>query len=175
MEKFLILTCFLLSALQACASTRPPWVASLRAYANSLGCAVEVDPANHFEVDLDDDGQREVIALFQLDPGCYGGTGTRYSFLAVLEDTAGTGKHYHVRADMSAPGSPMVRFPRWIDRIRLNEQGRFWFVGRDRPGGDPLAEEVPAEGPFTLQNMPVTIPLDESVTFTEYYWKNGPE
>jgi len=176
MKKYLALAGCLLLVHPVFAADLPPWVAPLKAYANSLGCSIDVNPANHFKADLNDDGQAEIVALFQADLGCFRGTGTSRSLLAVLEDSAGQGRDYHVRADMSAPGIPMLGFPRWIERIRLNKEsrfGQFWLTGREQPDGDPLADEVPVEGPFTLQSFPVSVPSGDGETFTQYCWTNG--
>jgi len=110
----------------------------LRAYAETLGCDFSMNRKNIVEIDIDkvEEGEKEFVALFNLDVGCLGGSGTGRSHLAVLKyrdifhkDTI------YVSAEMSEPGISSYGFPRFMDRLFI-KNGQLWYSGRVHREGD---------------------------------------
>lgn len=110
----------------------------LHDYAETLGCDFSMNRKNIVEIDIDKDeeGEKEFVALFNLDVGCLGGSGTGKSHIAVLKYRDVFHKDtIYVRAEMSEPSIASYGFPRFVDRLFIKE-GQLWYSGRVHREGD---------------------------------------
>lgn len=143
----------------------------LRAYAETLGCDFSMNRKNIVEIDIDKDeeGGKEFVALFNLDVGCLGGSGTGKSNIAVLKYRDIFHKEtIYVRSEMSEPSITSYGFPRFIDRLFI-KNGQLWYSGRVHREGD--ANNFPTT---TVQARAMLIkkevPLSPSSIFQMFYW-----
>lgn len=126
-----LLLCACLAGISTGADTRAPVEkikAVLGSYASAFGCIVRLEDANIQAYDIDGDGNMEFIVLFDIDPGCSGGTAMHRSVLAVLE--RGTQGQVFVRPKQSFPAAPLEGFVQNMDRIFV-EDGQLWYEGKD--------------------------------------------
>ncbi len=99
----------------------------VKAYAGSIGCLMRFDPQNIVEYDVDNDGQKEIVVLFGVDPGCSGGSAMYHTALAVIEcDTKG---RLFVRTSQSFPKTQPEGLPQYTERIFLRS-GQLMFSGK---------------------------------------------
>ena len=98
---------------------------TVRAYAEGVGCNFEMDAKNIVAYDVDGDGNPEVIALFSVDKGCMGGSGTTANDLVVLAVGGPRVDQFFVEPKLSQ----FVGLPRFIDRIYV-KKSQLWFDGK---------------------------------------------
>ena len=140
-------------------------------YANTVGCAFEMDRKNIVEIDIDGSGN-VFIALFVNDDNCSGGSGSWSSKLAVLEQVNENPKNgrIYIRPEMTMPVISGIGLPRFIDRIFIKD-GQLWFAGRihaDKDGNN--FPTIPVEAQVKLLRS--VVQLDEKNKRTIYYWQS---
>lgn len=110
----------------------------LRAYAESIGCDFSMTRKNIVEIDIDQDKyqDKEFVALFNVDAGCAGGSGTGKSSFAVLKYRDIFHKDMiYVLPELSEPSIKSYGFPRLIDRLYI-KNGQLWYGGKTYKDGD---------------------------------------
>jgi len=141
---------------------------SVRAYAEAIGCNFEMDAKNIVAFDVDGDGSPEVIALFTVDRGCKGGSGTTANDLAVL--TAGGPRVDQFFVDPKL--SHFFGLPRFIDRIYV-KKGQLWFDGKKAAEGDlHNFPSLRVSSPLKLVTTDVPLPNGTGRSVRHYYWRS---
>lgn len=140
----------------------------LSVYANSVGCAFEMDRKNIVKKDIYGDGEPVFVALFVNDDDCSGGSGSWSSKLAILDQHNGG---IYVRPDMTMPLISSSGLPRFIDRIFIKNR-QLWFAGRihaDKDGNNFPTIHVQAQ----LQFIHTAVQTDAKHNDVEDYWKSS--
>lgn len=171
-HKIIFEICFLLISLPALALPqeipRAKIEKVLNAYANSVGCAFEMDRKNIVKMDIYGDGEPVFVALFVNDDDCSGGSGSWSSKLAILGQHNGG---IYVRPEMTMPLISSRGLPRFIDRIFI-KNGQLWFAGRihtDKDGNNFPTIPVQAQ----LQFIHTAVQTDAKHNDVEDYWKSS--
>lgn len=146
----------------------------LRNYAETLGCDFSMNKKNIVEIDIDQDEyqEKEFVALFNLDAGCAGGSGTGKSNFAVLKyRDIFHKKLIYVRSDLSEPSISSYGFPRFIDRLFI-KNGQLWYSGRIHKKNDANNSPTSSvQAQFNLVKNEMTISPKQ--TATVYYWRSS--
>lgn len=106
---------------------------TVRAYADSIGCAVAFEPRNVVRWRGQPEGVH-YLALIAIDSGCAGGSRSWGSIFIAIHEGA-YGKLYVLPA-YSHSGVISGRFPQAIDSI-ISNNGEVRFSGRVAQGNDP--------------------------------------
>ncbi len=146
----------------------------LRTYANTIGCDFSMNRKNIVEIDIDksEDEEKEFVALFNIDAGCLGGSGTGKSSIAVLKYRDIFHKdEIYVRAELSEPSVASYGFPRLIDHIFV-KNGQLWYTGKINKKGD--ANNLPT---FTVQAKLKLVKKETSIDNHKltnlFYWQSS--
>lgn len=144
---------------------------ALKAYSAGIGCNFGFNPKDVVEFDVDTDGIKDFVAIFDIDAGCAGGTSTTRSSLAVLKYSNEIRMdELYVAPDMSQPSIPAFGLPRFIDRIFIKGK-ELWFAGRmhsERDGNN--FPSIPVKSRVSLAKA--LVPIDSKRKFAFYYWKS---
>lgn len=146
----------------------------LRAYADTVGCDFSMNRKNIVEIDIDksEDEEKEFVALFNIDAGCLGGSGTGKSSIAVLKYRDIFHKdEIYVRAELSEPSVASYGFPRFIDRLYV-KNSQLWYAGKINKDGD--ANNLPTS-PVQAQVKLVKkeISINAGRIAPVFYWKSS--
>jgi hypothetical protein len=100
-------------------------MAAVKAYANSIGCFVHMDPRNVARAKVD--RIKPIVALYSIDETCSGGTAMHRPAFAVLvpDDHGGL----LVLPEYSIPSSTSEKLPQYTERIFVKGE-ELWFSGQ---------------------------------------------
>lgn len=146
----------------------------LREYANTVGCDFSMNRKNIVEIDIDKDEneEKEFVAIFNIDAGCLGGSGTGKSSVAVLKYRDIFHKDIiYVRAELSEPSVASYGFPKLIERLFI-KNGQLWYAGKINKDGD--ANNLPTssvQGQINLIKKEISI--NSSQFAPVFYWKSS--
>lgn len=146
----------------------------LRTYAETVGCDFSMNRKNIVEIDIDksEDEEKEFVAIFNIDAGCLGGSGTGKSSIAVLKYRDIFHKDIiYIRSELSEPSILSDGFPKVIERLFI-KNGQLWYAGKINKDGDANnlpTSSVQAQVKLVKKEMSISANQTTSV----FYWKSS--
>jgi len=144
---------------------------TLKNYADSIGCNFQFDPLNIVPMDMDNDGLPEYIALYYIDYGCSGGSGTTSPAIAVINmrDEFHQDDLY-IDLDKSIPYN-MVGNPPQLQKLFI-KNNQLWYLGKTHSKTDlGNFPSIVTNGLVELVKSKVHISEPKSGGISVYYWK----
>ncbi|EUJ11287.1 hypothetical protein Meth11DRAFT_2127 [Methylophilaceae bacterium 11] len=146
----------------------------LRTYAETIGCDFSMSRKNIVEIDIDQDEfqEKEFVALFNIDVGCAGGSGTGKSSIAVLKYRDVFHKDMiYILPELSEPSIASYGLPKFIDRLYI-KNGQLWCSGKIHKHGD--ANNLPTSIVYSqLKLIKKEIPINAHQTTSVLYWQSN--
>jgi hypothetical protein len=133
-----------------------PALKAVKSYANSIGCAVNLDERNVVPYEID--GESVAVTLYSIDLGCSGGTAmSRPAFAVVRQNVYGA----YVDPRYSSPLQTSEEFPQHTERL-FARHGQLWYSGKE----------------FNFETDALCCPsirVEGKVQFREGKWVNEPK
>jgi len=144
--------------------------AVIHTYADSIGCFVHIDPNNIVRYKLNQFGKEElakagvnqepvsysdreeVIALYDFDEDCTGGTAMSRPAFAVLRRDLSRNRTFKVIPQLSIPGATSGKFPQYIKSITVKDN-QLWYSAHEMGPNDSLCcPSIPVSGRVIFKN-----------------------